>query len=253
MTHERRTAEDPERDAVDARGGTNQDERTITFLRLGVGLIGILLPLALPLGNWLFAELRGQSTAGFWPASMSGSYYTSTRNLFVGGLCALGVFLICYRFDRRDDRWSTAAGAFALGVALCPTAPQGATAFQSAVGLLHYAFAGLLLFVLAMFCVYSFRNPRSTQPSWVSRAYLAAGVLILVLLLLAVAAGVAGVGTDWAVRPLYLCEWFSTWAFGAAWTGAALELAAAGRSYGHHPLLPGQSGSPATGSPAAQP
>ncbi|MDH6707849.1 cytochrome b561 [Kitasatospora sp. MAA19] len=255
MTHDGRTAEARGRDEVAARGGThtNQDERTITFLRLGVGLIGIVLPLALPLGNWLFAEFRGQSTAGFWPASMSGSYYTSTRNLFVGGLCALGVFLICYRFDRRDDRWSTAAGVFALGVALCPTAPRDATTFQATVGVLHLVFASLLLFVLAMFCLFSFRNPSSAQPSRVGWAYLAAGVLILVLLLLAVVAGVTGIGSNWAVRPLYLCEWFSTWAFGAAWTGAARELAAAGGSYGKHPVLPGQAGALTADNPTAQP
>ncbi|MER7753721.1 hypothetical protein [Kitasatospora sp. NPDC097643] len=217
----------------------HQDERTVTILRLGIGLIGVLLPVALPLGNWLFAELRGRSTAGFWPPTMSWSYYTSSRNLFVGALCALGVFLICYRFDRRDDRWSTAAGAFAIGVALFPTAPTNATAFQNTVGALHLTFAVLLLVMLAMFCLYSFRNARSEQPPRVGRAYLTAGVLILVFLALAVLAAAAGVGTDWTIRPLYLCEWLSTWAFGAAWIGAALELAhRTGGAPARSPALP---------------
>ncbi|MFJ9694002.1 hypothetical protein [Kitasatospora sp. NPDC101183] len=226
----------------DTTPAQTQDERTVTFLRLGVGLIGILLPIVLPLGNWLFAELRGQSTAGFWPPSMSGSYYTSTRNLFVGGLCALGVFLICYRFDRRDDRWSSAAGFFALGVALCPTAPRPATAFQTTIGVLHLVFAALLLLLLAMFCLHSFRNQSTAQPAWVDRAYLTAGVVILALLALAVLAGVTGFGRTWPIRPLYLCEWFCTWAFGAAWLGAAVELASATGRFTRRPLLPRQSG-----------
>ncbi|WP_369182201.1 hypothetical protein [Streptomyces sp. Y1] len=229
-----------------AAPGSTQDERTVTLLRLGVGLIGILLPLVLPVGNWLFAELRGQSTAGWWPDSMSGSYYTSTRNLFVGGLCALGVFLICYRFDRRDDRWSSAAGLFALGVALCPTSPDDPSAFQATIGVLHLVFAALLLSLLALFCLYSFRNPRSVQPRWVDRAYLAAGVVILALLVLAALAGLTGVGKGWPVRPLYLCEWFCTWAFGAAWIGAALELAHTSGQFTRRAALPRQSAAPAS-------
>ncbi len=180
MTHDSRAQNSP-----DARRGV-QDERTVTFLRLGVGLLGILLPPALPFGNWLAAEVTGRSTDDYWPGSMSASYYTDTRNIFVGALCALGVFLICYRFDRRDDRWSTAAGVFAVGVALCPTSLSGASGLQRTVGVLHLVFAGLLFVMLAMFCLYSFRNPRSTQPAVVGTAYLAAGVLILVALLLSV-------------------------------------------------------------------
>ncbi|CAM5645459.1 hypothetical protein BOQ63_009360 [Streptomyces viridifaciens] len=205
---------------------TVQDERTVSFLRFGVGAIGVLLPPALPLGNWLASEVTGRSTDGFWPASMSAAYYTGTRNVFVGALCALGVFLVCYRFDRRDDRWSTAAGLFALGVALCPTAPQDPTGLQRTVGVFHLVFAALLFVMLALFCLYSFRNPRSTQPARVGAAYLAAGVLILVALVAAAVAGLSGFGADWAVRPMYLCEWVATWAFGAAWIGAAVELAA---------------------------
>lgn len=205
----------------------SQDARTVTFLRLGVGLIGILLPIALPLGNWLFAELKGLSTNGYWPASMSGAYYSSTRNVFVGSLCALGVFLVCYRFDRRDDRWSTAAGACAIGVALCPTSPSNPTALQSTVGAVHLVLATLLYVVLALFSIYSFRDPRYESKPWVARGYLAAGVLIPVLLVIAAVAALTHLGTDWPVAPVYLCEWLATWAFGAAWTGAAVELAAA--------------------------
>ncbi|GHF90616.1 hypothetical protein GCM10018790_79710 [Kitasatospora xanthocidica] len=236
MTHDSRAQNPP-----DVRRGV-QDGRTVTFLRLGVGLIGILLPVALPFGNWLAAELLGRSTDGFWPGSMSASYYTGTRNVFVGALCALGVFLVCYRFDRRDDRWSTAAGFFAVGVALCPTSPEGASGLQRTIGVFHLVFASLLFVMLALFCLYSFRNPRSTQPARVGAAYLAAGVLILVALALSIAAGATGIGADWRIRPLYLCEWLATWSFGAAWLGAALELAAHRRAGPDQAAVPRQPG-----------
>jgi hypothetical protein len=202
-----------------------QDERTVMRLRLGIGAIGILLPLVLPLGNWIFAELRRQSTAGFWPGSMSGSYYTSTRNVFVGSLCALGVFLIGYRFDSRDDRWSTRAGLFAIIVALCPTAPgHNPSVSQTAIGAVHLTSAGVLLFALAMFCISSFRDPTTVQMPWVRRSYLWAGWLILLFLALAVVAGMTHVGDRW--KSTYICESLSVWAFGAAWISAAFELGA---------------------------
>ncbi|GAA0666413.1 DUF998 domain-containing protein [Kitasatospora atroaurantiaca] len=197
-------------------------------LRLGVGIIGILLPVALPLGNWIFVQL-GHRTE-ILPASMSGAYYTSTRNIFVGSLCALGVFLIGYRYNRRDDFWSTLAGVFAIGVALFPTAPRGATEFQSTIGALHLIFAGVLLSALAMFCLWSFRDPAISAKRTVNRSYLITGVLILLFLALSVVAGVTRWGEDWTITPLYICESLSVWAFGAAWIGAAVEIGALQRT-----------------------
>ena len=76
-----------------------------------------LLPLALIFFNWITGDKV------VVPSSMSGSYYTSTRNLFVGSLCALGVFLIGYRHTRRQDVCTSFAGLCALAVAFAPTAP----------------------------------------------------------------------------------------------------------------------------------
>ncbi|MFE0459114.1 hypothetical protein ACFW1A_07600 [Kitasatospora sp. NPDC058965] len=237
-----RTGRTPTRDSD--TGSDPQDERTVTFLRLGVGLIGILLPVVLPFGNWLFAEFRGLGTSGVWPVSMSGSYYTSTRNVFVGSLCALGVFLICYRFDRRDDRWSTAAGVCAVGVALCPTAPVHATAFRSAVGVVHLVLAALVYLVLALFSIVSFRDPHYARRPWVARGYLTAGLLIPLFLVLAVVASLTHLGADWTVHPVYLCEWLATWAFGAAWTAAAVELAATNGAFSHPAVAPAAPAAP---------
>src|SRR5260370_42614151 len=55
---------------------------------------------------------------------MSGYYYTHMRNVFVGALCALGIFLIAYDGYDEDDRLVTnAAGICAIGAAFCPTKP----------------------------------------------------------------------------------------------------------------------------------
>ena len=60
------------------------------WLRTAIGIIGIALPFALVLGKILF-------DGGGLQNSMSAYYYTNTRNLFVGSLCAIGIFLMSYR------------------------------------------------------------------------------------------------------------------------------------------------------------
>ena len=210
-----------------AAGKKDQDARTVMRLRLGVGVIGVLLPPALPAGNWIAARLDGRTGEDAWPGSMSGAYYTSTRDIFVGALCALGIFLIVYRFNRFNDILGTTAGACALGVALFPTAPgSGGDAGQQTVSVFHQVFAVALLTAMAAFCLFMYGAPGIKERSYVRRPYLVAGVLILVFMALAAVAAVTEVGDGWLITPLYLCEWLSVWSFGFAWTGAALSLAA---------------------------
>jgi hypothetical protein len=46
------------------------------------------------------------------------------RNLFVGAMCAMGIFLAAYRgHDRWDSRLTNVAGLAAICIALCPTMP----------------------------------------------------------------------------------------------------------------------------------
>lgn len=202
-------------------GNGDQDRITVQRLRFGIGTIGVLLPPALPIGNWIFVQ-AGHHTE-ILPSSMSSSYYTATRNIFVGALCALGVFLIGYRFNKRDDRWSTAAGIFAIGVATFPTAPKMPTTYQSVIGYFHLSFAAILLGSLAGFCISSFRDPADDSRRTANRGYLTAGILIIAFLVIAVIAGVTHWGDNWKLTPLYACEALSVWSFGGAWIAAAID------------------------------
>jgi len=125
-------------------------------LRRVVGCIGILLPLGLFAGNRVFTDVL--------PGSMSGYYYTDMRNLFVGALCVLGVFLVGYAgFDAWDRALTNVAGAGAILVAFLPTKPGvcGAhasvclapavrvlSAEQTWVGNLHLVFAAVTFLAL---------------------------------------------------------------------------------------------------------
>jgi hypothetical protein len=96
------------------------------FLRQTVGWIGTLLPIVLLAGNAI-------SSAAPRPGSISGYYYTDMRNVFVGALCALGVFLVAYQgYDDMDRAVTNVAGLAVIGVALCPTKPAACTAGTAA-------------------------------------------------------------------------------------------------------------------------
>ena len=128
-------------------------------LRRGVGWIGLLLPFVLPLGKIAF---DGPGLEG----SMSAYFYTVTGRVFVGSLCAIGVFLLSYRYKKWDIIASVVAGIFAIGVALFPTAPNVAdpTATQKAIGIAHGVFAGLFFLTLACMSIFLFTktNPYQT-------------------------------------------------------------------------------------------
>lgn len=83
--------------------------RSYKELRVTVGLIGILLPLALAIGHW-----------GLMP-SISQFYYTDVRNILVGALSAVGTFMFFYvGYDKTDSWVSNFLAIFAIGIAFFP-------------------------------------------------------------------------------------------------------------------------------------
>src|SRR5687768_8481485 len=95
-----------------------QDSTTIQRLRLGVGLVGIWLPFVVTFGYSLHV---GRFTL---PSSISGAYYTNMRDVFVGSLSAVGVFLLFCRTSLAADILGTIAGLAAIAVALFPARPD---------------------------------------------------------------------------------------------------------------------------------
>ena len=196
-----------------------QDAETVRNLRLGVGVIGTFLPVTLIIANLILDDKV------IVPASMSGTYYTSARNLFVGSLCALGVFLIGYRGDTRlQDLCTSFAGLCALLVAFAPTAPTSPDTEPAWVNYLHHSAAGALIFTLGLFCLTVFAQlakPRAARPAMADHPsmilYLACGILVLVSGAFALYTGIwpASWSTGWS--SLYLFEAVAVFAFGSAW------------------------------------
>ena len=187
------------------------------FLRRAIGFIGALLPVVIPLGYAL--------TTGHWRllSSVSSYYYTDMRNVLVGSLCAIGVFLVCYRYRRWDDLLSTLAGTFAIGVALDPTKPPNADTLATVVGTLHVIFAAAFLVTMALMCWFLFTASAQEKPQRTSAknnrnlVYRACAVAILALTALAAASSFAAQSFTDKVHPLFWCEALATFAFGLAW------------------------------------
>ncbi len=187
-------------------------------LRKAVGIIGFALPFVLVFGKILLQGPGIQS-------SISSYYYTDMRNIFVGSLCAIGVFLMSTRgYDRRDEIAGILCCVFAVGVALFPTTPDTcATSQEKLIGKLHLSFAALLFLTLAYFSLALFTKtasdstptPRKLQRNTVYRV---CGYIILASILLTVIVSLPTVKSlVERLSPVFWLESSAVVAFGVSW------------------------------------
>jgi hypothetical protein len=130
---------------VAGRGGDYDQPMVMSYmlLRKSVGVIGVFLPFVLFFGNKIIGY-------GVQP-SVSGYYYTPMRNIYIGALCALAIFLITYDgWDRADTVITNIAGICVVGAAWCPTSLPGATGHQVVIGVFHLSFAAAAFVMLAL-------------------------------------------------------------------------------------------------------
>jgi hypothetical protein len=190
-----------------------QDSTTIKGLRLGVGMVGIWLPFVVVIGHSINV---GQFTL---PSSISGAYYTSMRDVFVGSMSAVGVFLIFYRTSRASDILGTIAGLAAIGVALFPTKPDAVdlmvTSTDSPTRMVHAVAAGVLFLSLAAFCFFLF--PRSGRSGRKVIYYLSGVAIIGGFALAALGSRLLPDDVEQTIRPLFWGETIAILAFGVAW------------------------------------
>lgn len=179
------------------------------YLRRAIGAIGIALPFVLIFGKQL---VQGGGLIG----SLSGYYYTDLRDVFVGAMCAVGVFLFAYYgHDRIDNIASTVAGLGAIGLAVFPTTPgQDATDWQRTAGVLHLTFAAVFFLMLAYFCLRLFPHD-GEQPPGTGVVYRVCGAVILACLALIVVTGTLHLVPS--LHPALWLEAIAVWAFGVAW------------------------------------
>lgn len=204
--------------------------RTYLLIRLVVGGVGVLLPVAL----WLVDALVLQGSITL-RGSLSAYYHSGARDLFVGALCVVGCLLLTYLAAQRRtwDYWlSTVAGIAVLGVAFLPTqrppfsttppTPLQQRWGEHPVAAAHFACAAVFILSLAALCfVFAARDRRwgGGHPA----LHRACGVVILVAVAWAVAGFVVDLDLGW-LTALYAGEVASVWAFGLSWLVKGSDL-----------------------------
>jgi len=124
-------------------------------LRKAVGWIGISLPFVLMLGVLII--FKGELIQH----SISHYYYTGMGRVFVGALCAVGLFMFFYSgFNKWDDWAGNIAGFFAICVAWFPTTEFGPS---TAIGIFHFVSAALFFLTLAAFSIFLFTKTKKGE------------------------------------------------------------------------------------------
>ena len=196
------------------------------ILRKAIGWIGTLLPIVVIVGDAAFSP-------GPLPNSLSDYYYTPMRNILVGALCVLGVFLLLYDVSVRVDRWITnAAGIGVLGVAFLPGSPPvpHLTTSQEVIGNLHVFFASIAFLGLAAtmwrFAYAVSDGPDAPPPSPRGCVfYRVSACVMLAFVLLSGAAILLPVSVQNSTLAIYDTEALAIFTFGISWLvkGRALQ------------------------------
>ena len=195
---------------------------TYRTLRLGIGGMGIALPVILGVGGALLDRepLRG---------SMSAYYYSGNlRDVFVGGLIAIGVALVLYKgFSRREDWALNAAGVLAAGVALVPTGAPGSPSGGSAA--LHGGLAVGFFACIAYVCLFRASDTLSLirdvrEAKRLRRRYRILGAALIGSPLLAASLALLLQEPGGGGSLIFFAEAVAVWVFGAYWLLKSGEL-----------------------------
>jgi hypothetical protein len=182
-------------------------------LRLLIGLIAFSMP--------VFAKLNSSEPI----ASISGSYWTGNRDVFVGLTFVLGALFWAYNGHTLTEKWvSKTAAVAAIITAIFPTACYECDSDLDSK--IHYGAAVFLFLTIAYFCLFAFRDSALGKPGEEAKRraliYLVCGLIIVASLLFAAIAYLVWSDADRkSLAITYIVEWVSLWAFAAAWMTAS--------------------------------
>ena len=198
-------------------------------IRKAVGIIGISLPIVLLAGSFIISdcsEVQG---------SISKYYHTVMRNVFVGALCAVALFLWTYKGYRRDAKdhkymipdnpAGNLAALFALGVAFFPTyiGSDDLTSCirqvydHKVIGTLHLIWAFLFFLSLAYFSIILFTKGKNKSANRFYKicGYTILGSITLIIIYLYILNDIFPQLRK--INPVFWLETFALWAFGVSW------------------------------------
>ncbi len=182
---------------------------SLEIIRLLIGFIALVLSVVVLVAS-SFAHLT----------SISASYHTSARDIFVGLLFVLGAFMFAYKGKSVAENWVAYLGALAAwAAALFPTACDSCQ--SSFISMLHLAAGATLFLVTAYFCLGPFRlaaaKKTGTGAARRVKFYVACGGIIVACLVFLMFAEIVLADIKKTYALTFWGETIMLWAFGAAW------------------------------------
>ena len=193
-------------------------------LRKAIGFIGILMPIIVRVGAYFFEHIPSND-------SISAYYYTGMRDIFVGTLSAIGVFLFCYRGPNTQDNVLTnIAGVSAIAIGLLPTEPgyhplilknfpeiMTSACYRNHGPLGYHIFVVVTFFIIISYLTI-FRFTKPSQPQITkqkksrNKIYILCGIIMLICLgAIVILKGI------WKNISIFWPETIAIVAFGCAW------------------------------------
>jgi hypothetical protein len=205
---------------------TSHLERSFIAQRRGMALLGAALPIACLVSSFLLGRTEFQT-------SISAYYWTldPERNVLVGILCVVGVFLLLYKgYTRLEDWVLNAAGVSAAGIAFFPMDRDGDCAASgiSAHGIFAVIFFGCILFTgmsMSLKSLEDVADPgRQSRFRWAYRLVL--GFMSGCVVFAVVSRLLPRATAQWLCEAsaIFWLEAFGVWAFSLFWYIKTREL-----------------------------
>lgn len=185
-------------------------------LRISVGVLGIILPILLVIGNMILGK-------DFQLLNSISSYsHTKMGNGFVGIMCAVALFLFSYLgHDFRDNLLGHLGALFACGVAFFP---NNVAHPWTTINIIHLSSALSFFIVLILFSLWLFpktdQKVMSKQKKNRNKVYKICGysMITFIVLIILYKAWLIDVFPEhgW-FQPIFWLEAFSLFAFGISW------------------------------------
>jgi hypothetical protein len=194
--------------------------KTYSLLRIGMAGIGILFPLIL----WWVGVFVGVKLQG----SISAYYHTPMRDVFVGSLFAIGVFLYFYKgVTNQENIALNFAGVFAVLVALLPTAAPPDLQCKTFTAPYWHGTSAILFFIaIAYVCIFRASDTLDEITNPARRAFFKRIYRILggLMILFPLASALLLHFLNETSSIVYFVELAGVWVFSAYWILKTLEI-----------------------------
>ena len=184
-------------------------------LRKALGVLGIALPFILYLGALIIFQTGLQSSISYY-------YHTGMRDVLVGTLVAIGIFLFSYKGYIGDAIYGKLACVFAIGVALFPCKPAGPVPnIVRTINTFHLFFTIAFFLTLIYFSYFLFTKsdqkelPKKKQQR--NKVYKTCGILMTICVLGIVISFFLPSAMAWLGSPIFWFETGAILAFGVSW------------------------------------